>query len=342
MAMAKTTVDFISPNKNWFKELLCRVGVNSENLNKLPPYILKKIDDGDTDDISSEELTTILEFTAKLTANDNIGLALAKKTNLQDVGLYGHILLNATDIEDFLTKAAKYYPLIYQPGRLELNIKKDTTSFYYRDIIPAKYASHHDNVWSVAFYLLQVLSKLPANFEPNQITFSHGEQYSSLQLKEELGRNIIFDQADNGFEIPTNILKTPFKPDSDHIVEVFESIANNLLNNIKKKQCLETQIKLLIFSNLSNGSVSLKNISTVLNISESTLKRRLRKEGKSFSEIFDEVKIYVAKQLLSTTNMTIKVISDNLGYSEHSAFNHFFYRLMKLSPKEYRKKSNVS
>ena len=74
-----------------------------------------------------------------------------------------------------------------------------------------------------------------------------------------------------------------------------------------------------------------------LSMSESTLKRKLRKLGLSFSQIRDEVRMFLSKKLLIDTDMAINLIALNVGYAEHSAFNHAFHRLTNKSPTEFRR-----
>ena len=60
--------------------------------------------------------------------------------------------------------------------------------------------------------------------------------------------------------------------------------------------------------------------------------------GITFASYVTEKKLAYAKQLLRTTSMTTLQISEKLGYTSLSAFNHLFKKTFSMTPSEYRKK----
>ena len=78
------------------------------------------------------------------------------------------------------------------------------------------------------------------------------------------------------------------------------------------------------------------NVADAMNISVSTLQRRLAKEGTSFQEILDKtrkrlVKIYLAEKKLPTTDVAYL-----LGYQSHSQFFKVFKNCFSITPKAYQ------
>ena len=65
----------------------------------------------------------------------------------------------------------------------------------------------------------------------------------------------------------------------------------------------------------------------------STLKRS---SGKSANEWINDFVILEAKALLSSTNLTIQQVSDELNFPSQSFFGKYFKRNVQISPKEYR------
>jgi AraC-like DNA-binding protein len=72
-------------------------------------------------------------------------------------------------------------------------------------------------------------------------------------------------------------------------------------------------------------------------LSESAVKKRLKKEGLSFTDVVVDVRMNVAKRLLVQPDISLTQISAMLGYSEASAFSRAFFTLTKLSPRDWRK-----
>ena len=64
--------------------------------------------------------------------------------------------------------------------------------------------------------------------------------------------------------------------------------------------------------------------------------------GMTFSDFLNEIRINYAVYLLSTTDTCITEVSFQCGYSTIRSFNRNFYKIVKLSPSEVRKKYLLS
>ena len=62
----------------------------------------------------------------------------------------------------------------------------------------------------------------------------------------------------------------------------------------------------------------------------------LKAENITMHKYIDEVRLKYAKEMLLTTNKPIYEVAYNAGFSDASYFCKFFFRLMNMTPKEYR------
>lgn len=96
---------------------------------------------------------------------------------------------------------------------------------------------------------------------------------------------------------------------------------------------------LIYVSTPSNFDLSLKELSKATPYSYSRLAVLFKEyTGTTFASYVTEKKLTYAKQLLRTTSMTTLQISEKVGYTSLSAFNHLFKKTFSLTPSEYRKK----
>ena len=83
--------------------------------------------------------------------------------------------------------------------------------------------------------------------------------------------------------------------------------------------------------------ITLKSVASSVGVTPSHLSRVLNKGNTSgFSELLNTLRIYHAKQLLETTNLSISEIAFESGYNSIRNFNRFFYRHLGCTPKEIR------
>lgn len=96
---------------------------------------------------------------------------------------------------------------------------------------------------------------------------------------------------------------------------------------------------LIYISTPSNFDLSLKELSQATPYSYSRLAVLFKEyTGITFASYVTEKKLTYAKQLLRTTSMTTLQISEKVGYTSLSAFNHLFKKTFSMTPSEYRKK----
>ena len=63
--------------------------------------------------------------------------------------------------------------------------------------------------------------------------------------------------------------------------------------------------------------------------------------GKSPNEYIIELRLQFAKNLLDNTNMSIKQISERVGYSDQYFFSRIFKKYLGISPQSYRNKNEL-
>lgn len=82
---------------------------------------------------------------------------------------------------------------------------------------------------------------------------------------------------------------------------------------------------------------TLHTIARALNVSSTTLRRRLDAEGTSFQSIKDELRRDAAVHRLVASSESIAEIAAQLGFEETSAFHRAFKRWCGMQPGEFRK-----
>jgi|GEM_PF-3240284 len=97
------------------------------------------------------------------------------------------------------------------------------------------------------------------------------------------------------------------------------------IERILEKQCLEV-----------GGMPSATQLAGVLNISEATLRRRLRDTGRSFSEIKQSCQLRLGKKLLSISYTSLFDVAQRLGYQDVNAFRRAFKQATGHTPVGFR------
>jgi AraC-like DNA-binding protein len=81
---------------------------------------------------------------------------------------------------------------------------------------------------------------------------------------------------------------------------------------------------------------SFEELTSLLNMSARTLRRRLEKEGTSYQRIKDNARRDAAITMLSRLGMTVSEVAEQVGFSDPSAFHRSFKKWTGQSPGSYR------
>jgi AraC-like DNA-binding protein len=233
--------------------------------------------------------------------------------------------------------------MFYRGATLELSIVHGTASIIFRPKDNGEIPNLHDNEWTLG-YLVQLIRRgTSADWSPARTTFPHPAPEDLApedwaELNQVFGTNIHFDHAIVSIDFPVDVLNYAINEADPDLLRVLLKHADRLLAAIHAEETLAGTVRLVIFENLESGKSDEEQIARALNLSVSTLKRRLKLEGYNYRQLRDAVVEEVSKMALSETQAPISEIASRVGYSEPSAFHRAFVRLAGMTPLQYRAK----
>lgn len=99
---------------------------------------------------------------------------------------------------------------------------------------------------------------------------------------------------------------------------------------------LSTQVKAMIGHDFSEGFPGFETISSALNMSAPTLRRRLKREGTTFQQLKDEARCEAAVLCLDRQELSINEVALQMGFTDPSAFHRSFKKWTKQTPGQFR------
>lgn len=144
-------------------------------------------------------------------------------------------------------------------------------------------------------------------------------------------------------ETSSNVLNTPSEKASAIIyllsffychIGFHDSITRAITHNLSDKVYS-------IVSSDNDSKWTLPMCAKALYMSTSTLKRKLMQEGKTFSEIYQDVKMNKSITLLMTSSKSIASIANECGFTSSASFSTAFKKKHGISPRKLIKKVNT-
>lgn len=158
---------------------------------------------------------------------------------------------------------------------------------------------------------------------------AHHARYVQL-----FGSELRFDSERNRLYLPRDFLQQPILGASDYLRQMLESRARATLAQLQDAQTLAGTVRRLIRASLPDG-LSIEPACQALHVSRTTLYRRLKEEGTSFSALVAEVRRELSAELIRQ-GLPVATVSERLGFRDPSTFHRAFKRWFDRAPGAFR------
>jgi len=153
---------------------------------------------------------------------------------------------------------------------------------------------------------------------------------------------IEFNAAYTYIDFPSAILDKKIGPTFNPGKKMFAThIDKKLLKSPAGKTSLSAQVGLMLPRVLGTGNSDAETVAETLGMSLRKMQRLLKDEAVSYSEILDEVRENMARELLQDSEISITRIAELLDYKSPVAFTTACKRWTGVSPRDYRKSSRT-
>jgi len=251
-----------------------------------------------------------------------------------------HALITSGNLRRGLLRSARFIELLSDDLSLELKETGDEAHFIiiYRNPHNLDQTFFVTSLFVIWIRLSCWLIDQPIMLERIQFEFSKPTYSDEFSLMFPCRHS--FSQSSNRVVFNNRLLSIPIKQDSETLNTFLHNAPESLLTQFRSDNSLTAQIKRLLLhrkgmqTEIENMSFEL--VSSELNMTTHTLRRRIKAEGNSFQEIKDSIRRDRAMMLLDNPALALLDISIDLGFSEPAAFNRAFKKWTGLTPGSFR------
>lgn len=147
-----------------------------------------------------------------------------------------------------------------------------------------------------------------------------------------------FNAEENALRLPAELLELPIVQTEETLVGFLKTAPYQLLVMVDGDHSLASQVRAIIGRDFSRELPSAEAVAFSLNMSVTTLRRRLMREETSYQKIKDDCRKEAAINYLSCPDLSNNDIAGLMGFDETSAFFRSFKKWTGMTPGEYRKR----
>lgn len=171
-----------------------------------------------------------------------------------------------------------------------------------------------------------------------EASFSYPEPSRSAEYHLMYSQNLRFDQEVTSLVFDRSYLDLPVIQNERTVKEFVRCAPGNIVLKYKNSKGLAAQIRRRLRGAAGIDWPDFETFAQSLNMTPSTLRRRLDEEGQSFQAIKDDLRRDMAINYLCHTTKSVSDIAVVLGFAETSAFHRAFKKWVGVSPGAYRQR----
>ena len=289
--------------------------------------------------IEAMQFAKIWDIVAQECNEKNFGRNLGK--SLKDLPL-NHIvfsvMLNTGSVIDALKKYVIYHNLMSDIVNPVITEVDNYIHFSLETSYSKFHAERHykEFIFSMVITLFRYLSN--NKVLPVSISFSHEKPDEKNLDDESLYGPVFYNRKNNRIVFNKKDLEAPINLSDPQLLPFLEMMAERKLEQLNDKETWTGKVKKEILNSISKeAGTLLEDMCKSLGIGKRTLQAKLKEEGVSFQQLYNELRKEKAIVMLRNREFPIVDIAFFMGFSEQSAFNHAFKRWTGFSPGEFRK-----
>ena len=279
------------------------------------------------------------------TGRKDLGLQAALHIHPSSFHILGQLAYQCSSVGQAWEQAIQYYGLVSEAGVLTSTRDQEQLilTFTPHDVNPTMTPQQLEAMMgSLVRY-----SKLIAgdDFSIAAAEFCHQPQASDMEYQGVFACPVKFGCDRNRLLIANEELTKPVPLASQSLMSHHLNLVRESVYFRRLERLTEEELNFRIYSYLKSfmpGPIpSLDACANYLHMSSSTLKRKLKNQGSSYSAIVMQVRKNQVLQLLDQGQISISEISHYVGFKSSASFYRCFKQWTDMTPEQYRRRNDV-
>ena len=288
--------------------------------------------------ISLNQLIECYRNAARLSRDPHFSHYTGLRFHLSAYGMYGFAILSSMNYRQTLQFAEDYHQLATPLAELHF---KEQSGCGVWTITPLPHsridASLYKFLVEMQFGICISLHRdvMGPSFAAREFHVTYRPPDDASRYPDIFGCPVMFGEAENRLVFDATWLDGTPKLGNNITYATVVELCDGLMDELQLGAGVAGKVRRVLLTNLMRPR-SFGDIAGDVNMSERTLRRKLREENTSFRSLVDQLRKEMAIKYLRDTNLTVEAISESLGFSDAANFRQAFRRWTKTAPHAFR------
>lgn len=272
-----------------------------------------------------------------------VGLGVAAIAEVGRLHVWDYLLTSRTTLATGFADAAEFFATVADPPHV-LDVSQDgprlTVGYLGHSFSEA--VDEQIGEFSLALLMRRAREATGATTTPVRVGFAHRAPKRHGYLVDEFGTgNIHFDQDAYTLTFLEPDRSGPGEASDPELRRIMRQYARSIMDSARPMRSWIDGFRDVLLAVLATGESTghiLDEVAQRLSMSPRTLQRRLAEHGTSGRAEIEAVRHEQAVRMLRDTELPMRTIAGNLGYSDHRALSRAFRRWTGDTPDSYRRR----
>jgi len=284
-----------------------------------------------------DNITQLWHKSVELTGDSLIGLKVGAHIHMTSYPTLGYSLMSCKNLKESCERLFRYQQLLAEGFHFSFQKEEDDVYCLTFDILPCQFAPAIQAIDATLCSFLTFIRWVTGwRIEPLKAMLKRTEPENIHQFEDIFSCPIQFNSSKNCLYFSEADMEFPLPTADESISKIHDANAKRYLEQLIGGE-FSTRVRHILIEYLPSGEPKQEQIAIQLNVSSSTLKRRLLTENTNFKALLDNTREQLSVAYLKNQELTLTEITYLLGFSENSAFNRAFKRWKGISPKQWQK-----
>ncbi|MFE3445166.1 AraC family transcriptional regulator [Nocardia sp. NPDC059180] len=284
--------------------------------------------------VPAAAVADLLERCAISSGCEDIGLRLAERRRLANLGPLSMVIREEPDVRSALRTMSRYEHMYNEA--LHTRLTEHNAIATIRLSLDLGGPGDTRQSIELAIGILHGLMRgfLGTTWQPLEVRFTHPAPRDCSTHHRVLGPHVSFDQDFNGLLAYTTDLDAPNAMSDPQL----RTYAQQIFNAPRANATATTvdRVRELIELLLPTGRCSADQIARSLGVDRRTIHRRLAAEGETFTSLVDSTRAELAQHMVASRRHSLTEISELLAFSSQGNFSRWFRTRFGHSPSQWR------
>ncbi|NIB39861.1 AraC family transcriptional regulator [Pseudomaricurvus alkylphenolicus] len=282
-------------------------------------------------------MTKLWRLAIDATGDEALGLRTPDHVDPSSMFAMQTLTLSAPTAEMGWNQFSRYLPVLSTGLKIELHKNAEQDFTISLQTADPRMAAFEAGDASVACLIANLRNLKHLGVTITAIDLFRPEPQAADEFERLLGAPVSFEQKATRVHFSTERpLHTPQETANPALEQALQQVLQDYMERLRSTGFQE-QVKREIARAMTHGEPSLAKVAEQMHISGRTLQRHLVDEDSSFSDLVNDVRQNMAKQLVGETDLNITDIAFRLGFRDASNFSRVFRRWFGQTPREFRK-----